>query len=128
MFLQVPSVPSQLLNPPSAAYFRRTREARFSSTLEALRDDPDKGGGKAFELMAPHLEKVAELYRKNQEGPFLEGKEVRYADLVVVAWMKMFDRLGRLEEVLAAQEKVGEGKELRGLWEASQRWLERDDR
>ena len=33
------------------------------------------------------LGELAELYRKNTEGPFLEGATLSYADLIVGAWL-----------------------------------------
>ena len=116
-------MPAQLLNPPSAEYFKRTREQRFNTTLEALRDDPQHGGAKAWEAAKPHIEALAALYREDTAGPFLRGKEVGYADFVVVGWLKMLERLGVLEEVFT----YGGGEELRGVWKASQEWLKRDD-
>lgn len=116
-------MPLQLLNPPSAEYFRRTREARFKTTLEALRDDPATGGAKAWELARPYIEALAALYREDKGGPFLRGAEVGYADFVVVGWLKMLERLGVLEDVF---QSGGGGEELRGVWEASGEWLKRD--
>lgn len=116
-------MPAQLLNPPSAEYFRRTREARFKTTIEALRDDPEHGGAKAWEAARPLVQALAALYREDTSGPFLRGKEVGYADFVVVGWLKMFERLGDLEKMF----ETSGGEELRGVWEGCREWLKRDD-
>lgn len=116
-------MPAQLLNPPSAEYFKRTREIRFNTTLEALLNDPEHGGDKAWEAARPHIQALAALYREDTSGPFLRGKEVGYADFVVVGWLMMFERLGQLGKLLES----GGGVELRGVWEACAKWRERDD-
>ncbi|ETN46522.1 uncharacterized protein HMPREF1541_00707 [Cyphellophora europaea CBS 101466] len=118
----VPRVGLTLLNPPSAEYFRRTREKAFNCTLEALRDDPEQGGERAWDKARPWLQKMAALYREDGGGPFLRGSEVSYADFVVLGLLLMFDRLGVLGDLV----KTG-GEEFQQLWDASAEWRKRDD-
>ena len=42
---------------------------------------------KMLEDFKKALGELAELYRKNTEGPFLEGATLSYADLIVGAWL-----------------------------------------
>ncbi|KAL0572168.1 hypothetical protein V5O48_009796 [Marasmius crinis-equi] len=37
------------------------------------------------------LESLAKLYRSNETGPFLEGREPSYADLIVGGWLRMME-------------------------------------
>ena len=123
----MPLVCTTQLPPRSAAYFRETREARISRTLEDLYADADKGGANAFAKAGKDgTQELAGLYAETKaEGPFLLGKEPSYADFVVVGMMRMFERLGRLDEWIEAGGE--DGKELRRCFEACRGWMERDD-
>lgn len=130
--IYIPSVPETYLNPPSEEYFRRTREERFGKPLGELRKDGGEGGREAWGKGKEGLGKVAEVYRswrreeqevKGEEGPFLGGGQVTYADFVVAAWVRMFDGLGRSGEV----REFG-GEEIWGVYEGVKErgWFERE--
>lgn len=123
----MPLVPKLLLPPRSAEYFRQTRESRLGRTLDEHFNDPEKGGAKAFAAAGEAgFKPLAELYAKTKgEGPFVLGKEVSYGDFVVVSFLRMFERLGRLDELVEAAGP--EGGELRRALEGCRPWLERDD-
>lgn len=84
-----------------------------------------KGGEQAWEAAKPGLDALEALIRewKVDEGPFVLGSRVSYADFVVVAVLEGFRRVG--EDLF---ERIVEGREgLRGVWVACAEWLERDD-
>lgn len=113
----VPGVQGNLLNPPSADYFRRTREPRFGKTLEELA----KGADEAWETSKPHIKEIAAMLREDDSGPYFMGKEVSYADIVVVSWMKMFERIGQLEGIMDVDKEA-----FGAVYKGCQNWLERD--
>lgn len=86
-----------------------------------------KGGDGAWELAKPGLDELEELTREHKvdEGPFVLGSKVSYADFVVVAVLEGFRRIGG-----DLFERILQGREgLRGVWEACSKagWLEKDD-
>jgi glutathione S-transferase len=84
-----------------------------------------KGGEQAWEAARPGLDALEALMGewKVDEGPFVLGSRVSYADFVVVAVLEGFRRVG--EELF---ERICEGREgLRGVWGACEEWLGRDD-
>ncbi|KDR69176.1 hypothetical protein GALMADRAFT_77653 [Galerina marginata CBS 339.88] len=74
------------LNPPSAEYFRRTREIEFGKTMEEVLPKGEKGVAQWAEYKAG-LGKVDAWYVKNGgKGPFLLGETPSWADVVVGGW------------------------------------------
>lgn len=118
----IPAVPRELLNPPSAEYFYRTRQEMVGAPLPDF-EKSDKGGENAWKAAEPHIRELAGLYRENSGGPFVLGKDVSYVDFVLVAWLKLFDCIGKLEDL-----KRWGGEELLILYDASRQWLEREER
>ncbi len=114
----IPRVQGNLLNPPSADFFRRTREARFGKTLEELA----KGADEAWETSKPHIKEIAAMLGEDDSGPYFMGKEVSYADFVLVGWMKMFERIGQLDPILAVDKEA-----FGAVYEACKKSMERDD-
>lgn len=116
----IPGVPGALLNPPSAEYFERTRAHVFGMPLAELKSK--KGGEVAWKAVETPLKEMAALL-KEQGGPFCEGKEVSYADFVVVSFLQFlksideahFQRVCKLDEAFSK------------VYEASKEWVKRDD-
>ena len=78
-----------MLNPPSAEYFRRTREEMFGRSLEDLVPQGEKGEAEWAKFRAG-LGRVDGWYAKTG-GPFLLGDAPSWADFVVashVIWWK----------------------------------------
>jgi len=78
------------LNPPSVAYFRRTREATFGKTLEDLVPKGDDAVAQWAKLK-DGLGKVDAWYAKSG-GPYLLGNTASWADIVVACyfiWMRI---------------------------------------
>ncbi|KAM0711603.1 hypothetical protein Q7P35_000969 [Cladosporium inversicolor] len=119
----MPLIPRHILRPTSIDLFNSARAARFGMPLDEL--EATRGGEKAWEAAGPGLDALEALMveHKVDEGPFVLGSQVSYADFVVVAVLEGFRRVGQ-----DLFERIVEGRgALRGVWEACERWLERDD-
>jgi glutathione S-transferase len=119
----MPRIPRTMLRPSSIDYFHAARSARFGMTLDEL--EARRGGEKAWEAAKPGLNALEALMgeHKVDEGPFVLGSRVSYADFVIVAVLEGFRRLGQ-----DLFDRVVEGREgLRGVWEACGEWMGKDD-
>ncbi|KAH0841280.1 hypothetical protein AYO21_04880 [Fonsecaea monophora] len=115
----MPGVPKTFLNPPSYAYFVASREKSVGMTLDEYEA---KNAEQAWKDVEAPVKELGELYAENPDGPFLMGKQLSYADIMVLGFLRMIDRLGHKERFLALEG----GDKLRALYEASAKWLERD--
>jgi glutathione S-transferase len=78
------------LNPPSEAYFRRTREASYGKTLEDIVPKGD-AAVEQWGKFKEGLDKVDAWYAKSG-GPYLLGDTVSWADFSVagyIVWMRI---------------------------------------
>ena len=66
----LPKVPRNLLNPPSAEYFERTRAEMLGMPLAQI--EKEKGGDGAWERAVDAIKEMADLLKK-QGGPFFLG-------------------------------------------------------
>lgn len=73
----LPRVPRFALNPRSAEYFERTREAAFGMTLSQL--EKEKGGESAWKAAEPKWKELGNLL-KAEGGPFFMGKTGRHTE------------------------------------------------
>ncbi|OAP59645.1 hypothetical protein AYL99_06943 [Fonsecaea erecta] len=115
----MPLVPKVYLNPPSYEYFVASREKAIGMTLDEY---AAKNAAQGWEDAKPLVKELAAIYAENPEGPFLMGKEVSYADFMVVGWLRMMEGLGQLDKILAMEG----GDKLKAVYEASAQWLKRD--
>lgn len=118
----MPRIGRDVVPETAQAYFHEARSARFGMPLDRLQRE--KGGPQAWEAAKPGLEELKDFLakQKRDEGPFVLGSEVCYADFVIAALMESFRRIG--EDLFEGF--VGEYEELRALHEACGRWMERD--
>ncbi|KAJ9608693.1 hypothetical protein H2200_006464 [Cladophialophora chaetospira] len=114
----MPLVPKVFLNTPSAEYFTKSREKSVGKSL----DEYAQGKEQAFEDVKPFVKELGGWFAENSEGPFLLGKEVSYADVMVLGWLRMLDRLGVVDRIFEAE---GGGK-LKEAYEAAGKWFERE--
>lgn len=119
----IPRVPEVLLKEASAAYFHETRAKRFGMTLPELAES-DKAGEAAWSEAEPHLVGLKELLHENGGGPFVAGKEVSYADLILGSFWAFERRLG--EDVHGRLMNYDET--FPKHWDAVKAHFERDDR
>jgi len=102
-------------------WFHEDHIRRYKVGLEKLpRDLEGRAIGKARQGL-DELLGLLKKYRKDDDGPFLLGSEVCYADFILVAALHSFNIIGRLERVL------GQRKEWRELYAACRGWLEKKD-
>lgn len=148
----MPSAIDKILSPRSAEYFRRTREESMGITMDKLQ--AEKGGESAWEDAAAPLKKLGDLLRK-EEGPFVLGTTgqystrfsiehicrtwcagincgigadnmlaVSYADFHIVGLLQF---LKHVDEKAVFERTLQIEPALKTLYEASAKWLERDD-
>lgn len=119
----MPLIPRHILRPSSIAHFNAARAARFGMALDEL--EATRGGEQAWEAAKPGLDALEALMGeyKVDEGPFVLGSRVSYADFVVVAVLEGFRRVGQdlFERIVGGREG------LREVWVACEEWRERDD-
>jgi glutathione S-transferase len=117
----MPLVPKVFLNPTSRDYFLSTRTKALGMSLDEYAKGADEGVQKA----KPYIRELGEMLRENNEGPFLQGKTPCYADMVVLAWLTMLDRLGVGDRIFGLEDG---GEELKRLYDEGikQGWFDRD--
>ena len=112
-----------MIRPNSVPYFNAARAARFDMPLDEL--EAQRGGEGAWEAARPGLDALNALMSEHKvdQGPFVLGSQVSYADFVIVAVLEGFRRIGQ-----DLFERIVEGREaLREVWEACGEWMEKDD-
>ncbi|EXJ85450.1 hypothetical protein A1O1_05814 [Capronia coronata CBS 617.96] len=114
----VPLVPKVFLNPASQKYYVPSRETSLGMAL----DEYHKGADQALDQARPTIKQIGDMLDENASGPYLQGQEPCYADFIVVSWIRMMDGLGWAETFLACDG----GQQIKRLYEASAKWLERD--
>ncbi|PNS17396.1 hypothetical protein CAC42_7079 [Sphaceloma murrayae] len=94
----MPLIPRNILNPPSAEYFQRTRKERFGMVLDDM--EKEKGGEKAWTSAKEPIANMAAILNET-EGPYFLGAKASYADVIFVTFLffvkqadeKAYDRL-----------------------------------
>ena len=115
----MPKVPRNLLNPVSAEYFQRTRAEQVGKPLEQYeKEDTDE----RWNAAEKHALEVARLLKTNG-GPFFLGKQVSYADFILVGFLHFLKRI----DISMYERAVDLDPALKTVYEASQKWLSRDD-
>ncbi|KAF2032582.1 glutathione S-transferas-like protein [Setomelanomma holmii] len=116
----IPRVPVVFLNPESAEYFYRTREAKYGIPLPEL--ERTKATEDAWEAAKGPAKEVGDWLRENG-GPFFLGQTVSYADFIFLGLLHMIKRIDEkyFQRYLELDESFPR------FYEASKKWLERDD-
>ena len=106
----------------SQEWFKSDRERRLGAPEEVY--ERERGGDVAWKAAAPGQEKLGQFLKetKKDDGPFLTGSEVCYADFIIAAACEMFERLadGSYEKF------VDPVPGLRELHTACKPWFERN--
>lgn len=109
-----PLIKSRILNPPSQAYWAVTRK-------ECLDLGPDP---KCWEKAGPALKEATRLL-KEKEGPWFNGEEFAYVDILWIAFLIFWRRIG--EDIWdGVLEGTGDGDVHLALLEKAKKWTERD--
>ncbi|EKG14574.1 Glutathione S-transferase [Macrophomina phaseolina MS6] len=116
----LPLVPRHVLTEKSQPYFNETRKERFGMSLDDY--EKEKGGDQAWEAAKEPIAELATVLKKN-DGPYILGDQVSYADFVIVSFLHFAKTLGQdVYDRFVAHDKAFDD-----LYKASARWLERDD-
>jgi hypothetical protein len=118
--------PKVWLSEESIEYWNRTRTARAGMPLEDF--EAARGGQPAWEEAEPAFRAVTAIYKENgNEGPFLAGKDVQFADFVWIGLL-LFWRSNRVpgafEELL---KRTGDPDWHLRLLKAAEPWTARND-
>ncbi|KAL8669109.1 MAG: hypothetical protein Q9168_006290 [Polycauliona sp. 1 TL-2023] len=115
-----PKIGRNLMTQESEPYFYKSRAEKFGMPLDQM--DREMSGEKQWEEARPVIREVAALIEE-KGGPFVLGREVSYADFILVGALSLFKRLGEgVFERVVEMEPV-----LRALYAASGKWLEKDN-
>jgi glutathione S-transferase len=109
-----PLIQSRLLNPPSQAFWDVTRKELFAI-------GPDPKGWEKTELPSKEVTRLL----KEKEGPWFNGEEFAYVDIIWIAFLIFFQRIGDdvWEKFL---EGTGDREAHLALLESARKWTERD--
>jgi glutathione S-transferase len=124
--LAMPRVPIMLLNGPSAEYFEKTREKRFGMPLAEFAES--EKAKNAWSIAEEPIKELRKLMTENEGGPWVEGTEPSFADLILLGFWRfleeldpsggdLFGRVVKGNEVFEGHYEAGKG---RG-------WLRKDD-
>ena len=112
-----------MIRESSVDYFQSIRAQAFDMSLDQM--EKERGGGAAWEAAGPGLDALSALLEEHKvdDGPYVLGSQVSYADFMVVAVLEGFRRIGQDLFDRIVLDRDG----LRGVWDACGQWLERDD-
>ena len=119
----IPRVSAHILNEVSATYFSETRAKRFGMPLEQLAKS-DKAGETAWENAQPHIDALREILKEHPEGPYVMGKTVSFADLIIAGFFRFAEILDQDGDYFGRAMKIDES--FGRHYEACKQWLERD--
>ncbi|EEH44782.1 uncharacterized protein PADG_01071 [Paracoccidioides brasiliensis Pb18] len=122
----LPKIP-QILDERGAEYFRRTRAEWFGRSLEEMLSDTE-GVEKSWADVEVELKLLADMLRGppgvngggKKKGPFFEGEQAGYADLLFAAFLAWYERGDRKDWERAVS--IGDG-EIRRFWDACLPWI-----
>lgn len=132
----VPLVAQRLLSETSLPYFTETRQASLGMPLDQFARE--KGGDRAFDAAAPHVQKAAALLLAGKgkgaegegegEGPFFDGAAAPgFADFVWAGFLVFLQRIGEDDVLLKLLDAAGDREPHLRLLEAVKPWSERGD-
>lgn len=119
--LAVPRVPELLLNKTSQDYFNEDRSKRFGMPLTEIHKTPDAMN--AWESAQPGIEGLKALLHEN-DGPFIAGKEVCYADFILAGIWRFYERLDKDGDLFA--KIMSFDNSFAEHLEACKPWMQRD--
>ncbi|KAJ5093086.1 glutathione s-transferase [Penicillium angulare] len=120
--IYMPRVAREVIDKSTVPAFAKSREARFGMTLEEM--EGLRGEEQAWEAAKPGFEAMGKLLRerKEDEGPFIHGSQLCYADFVLVAVFEAFQRVGSdmFEKAIGMDPSFGK------LYDACEAWVQND--
>ena len=116
-----PPIPKVILNHASVAYYEETRAKAFGMPLSALAKSAQSGEA-AWKGAKEVLAELTALLMENA-GPFVEGEQASYADIIIAAFLEfarrvdiaVFDRITEYDLIIKTH------------YEATKPWLARNN-
>jgi glutathione S-transferase len=117
----MPCIRDNLITKHSLPYWKKSREGLFGMPIDEFQKK--KGGEKAWEAAEPGLLELTTFLSesKRDDGPYILGSQITYADLVLVAFLESSRRTS--EEIF--KRVIGFHENIESLYEACSKWLER---
>jgi glutathione S-transferase len=117
-----PLIRDNLLTEKGKPHWVDAREKLFGMPIDELHRT--KGGKQAWAAAKPDLIQLRQFVKvyKKDDGPFVLGNKISYADFLIVSLLMSAKRAGQA----LFDGIVGEDEGLIALWNACQIWLERD--
>ena len=118
----IPAVARKIIKESTVPDFENSRKERFGMSLQELEEK--KGGPQAWTAAEPGFNDLGSLMssHKVDEGPFIRGSEVCYADFVLAA---MFESIKRVDTVMF-DTAIGKNPAFQKLYDACHDWLQND--
>jgi glutathione S-transferase len=122
--LQLPEI-AKILDPRGRDYFIETRSQMFGKPLMSMVPTDSTVEDKMIRQAVKEMDIIVVMLQRNKlpgaTGCFLEGRQVSYADFIIVAVLAWLHR-GR-KDIWRKLLQTGDG-EVERLWDACQPWLE----
>jgi glutathione S-transferase len=120
----MPRISRDVIHESSVEHVREQRERRFGMTLDEL--EKTKGGEPAWEAAKPGLRELEDFItsQKRDEGPFILGSEVCYADFIIAGMMEAVRRIG--DDLYDKFLEVAGGGGIQAIHQACQKWVADD--
>lgn len=120
----MPRIGRDVIVESTVPYFQEARAKRFGMSLDEL--EKAKGGEQAWEAARTGLEELNAFIasQKKDEGPFILGSDVCYADFVVAAMVEALRRIG--EDLYEKMRGVAGERGVMEIHDACKKWFESD--
>ncbi|KAJ5217235.1 glutathione s-transferase [Penicillium chermesinum] len=115
----MPLVAREIIDESTLPAFEKTREARFGMTLQEMEA---KAGDGIWDAAEPGFVAAGKLLSEHKvdEGPFILGSQVCYADFILVA---MFEAFKRADQGMF-ERAIGRNAAFQALYDACQEWVQ----
>jgi len=123
MPIAVARIPAKVLNEASARYFSETREKRFGMPLPELAQS--EKAQNAWTNAQPGIDELKAILHEHEEGPYVMGKTVSFADFIVAGLWRFVEILDEGGDLFERGMKMDEA--FTKHYEACGEWLRRDD-
>ncbi|KAJ5267663.1 glutathione s-transferase [Penicillium angulare] len=120
--IYMPHVAREVIDKSTVPAFAKSRHARFGMSLEEM--EGLIGEEQAWEATKPGFEAMKKLLRerKEDEGPFIHGSQLCYADFVLVAVFEALRRVG----IDMFEKAIGMDPSFEKLYDACEAWVQND--
>ena len=120
--MAMPRVPVKVLREKSQPYFNETREKRFGMPLSELAKS--EKAQNAWQSADPGVQDMKTLLHEHEEGPYLMGDTVSFADFILAGMWRFIEILDEGGDLFGKMMKADEA--FPKHYEACKKWMERD--